>query len=188
MKNFSIFKIKYSLKTHILGTFITLLLLTFVMIMGYSYKENTNANTKLGEALIGKIQEGLIDDVNAKFTETQIFSTFGDQSYNDLEQVSPNNPTLVGLMREILRNYPYIGVVYTGTKNGKFLQMKQITSEDSYHTDPDKKLPVGVKFALRFIDLSAASPTETWFYENENRKIIDKEIAAKISFDCRTQE
>lgn len=188
MKFLFALKSRYNIHTHILGVFVVIMIIKTALTLVYGYSESAEANTKLGEDFTRSVQRSLIQNINTIFKQIQVFSNFGGQAFNSGEEVTPNNMMLVGLMREILRNYPHILFINACSKEGKFLHMHRASSEYSFYSDPDKKIPDDTKYIIRYANHSTGKPTETWIYEDGNRKILAKENITNAEFDCRDQD
>lgn len=186
-ENTSNTRVRYTLQIHILVVYFILSISVFTIIRQFNYRANTKANIELGQFFLKHINNSLIEKINITFSDAQVFSNFGAKTYNHEEEVNKENMVLVGMMMEMLSNYPYLTSVYTGTKSGKFLQVMHINSNDSYRSDKSKMLPARVVFAVRYIDLSLAKATEIWVYEDQNKWIIDKETVVKPTYDHRNR-
>lgn len=179
---------RYTLRAHIIVVFFSLLFLTFFIVVGYSYRSNSDAIISVGKKIITKNQKELSEKINKIFLEAQDFSNICSRLYNSQDEVSIENIVLVESMREVLRNHKRLTLIYTGTKDGRFIQIRRVTSDEFYRGDPEKKLPNGAAFAIRFIDNSISNPKEMWVYEDSSRKILATEKLPAVTFDHRTQQ
>ena len=174
MKYLSSLREKYNLKTHILTSFLAILLLTFFSVFAYSFFENKHANIELGESFVNQSQKNIVERIEAIFTRTQVLAELLGESYNKEEEINPENFIIIGLMQEILNNHSYLTSVYAASKNSRFLEVKKVLPNDCYHTDAEKKLPSNAAFVVRFIDTAQAKPKEIWIYIDQNKKTLDK--------------
>ena len=107
MKYLSSLREKYNLKTHILTSFLAILLLTFFSVFAYSFFENKHANIELGESFVNQSQKNIVERIEAIFTRTQVLAELLGESYNKEEEINPENFIIIGLMQEILNNHSY---------------------------------------------------------------------------------
>ncbi len=188
VKYLSSLREKYNLKTHILTSFLAILLLTFFSVFAYSFFENKHANIELGESFVNQSQKNIVERIEAIFTRTQVLAELLGESYNKEEEINPENFIIIGLMQEILNNHSYLTSVYAASKNSRFLEVKKVLPNDCYHTDAEKKLPSNAAFVVRFIDTAQAKPKEIWIYIDQNKKTLDTETVEKTNFHFKNEE
>jgi hypothetical protein len=53
--------------------------------------------------------------------------------------------------------------------------VKKVSNNDTFYSDPNKKLPPGSAFAIQYIDLSEKSKINKWYYQDNSKKILETE-------------
>lgn len=179
---------KYTFSAYIILIFFSLIVLMFLAISLYGNKKNSDVMVRIGTEITNRVKNITSKVISKTLMEVQNFCTIGAQSYNLEKDVSPDNLPLVGIMRELIRNNPILSVVYTGTKDGRFLQLKKVADDEYYRGDAGKKLPHGSAFAIRFFESAGPNSKEQWRYEGLSRQILGSEELKTSNFDYKNQD
>ncbi len=177
---------RYSLQGFLIIGFLLLSIITDLTIFSYRYMENDKANIIVAESSTKLIHNKIISRIEKEFSNLQFLAGLGEQLYNSEEEVNLDSIVLIGSMREVLRNNPIIKSIVTGTKSGKFLEIKMVKPKDTYRSNFEKNLPSESLFSLRYID-HTSKVKEVWVYENQDQEILDKEFIEDSNYDHRKQ-
>ena len=178
----------YNLQTHIVVVFLVLFLTTFVTIITYTYRENSNTIVNLSENILDRTGDIIIEKIQNNLSLAQLFSYVGDQCINSETEINIENQSILAPMRAMLQNSPFVTSVSAGNKSGDFLKITRVLPERVYHSDQRKRIPSDAKFMIQYISRSSGVKNETCFYENAATKIVGKEIIEKSSYDHRNEK
>ena len=183
-------KINFSFKSRkleidIISSFFTLILVTSLFIIWYTYRNSTQSLLNLSQDLISEVSESVIEKTISPLATAKSLSELGSTLIKDEEDISINNQSLLNYIEHTLRIYPTISNYYIGSNKGRFLQIRRLSDKPTYRADPSRLLPAPAKFALRSIDLSLTHPLESWYYLDNDGKIIESENISKVLYDHR---
>jgi len=160
------------LQVNILIGVVGLLVITVLMILSYSYYQNSKAVLNLSDELIAQINRRVIEQtsnylkpaVELAEMSSQIART-GGLSLHDRDQ-------LESFTVSVLKSYPNFSRFYFGDERGNFLMAKRM---------PDGTI------ATNRIDRTGDSPSEHWYYRNAAGDIVDSSESDTVKYDPRTR-
>lgn len=178
-----------SLTFDIILSFFILLSTMCVATAWYAYQNNSKALLALSEDLISETGRSSIEVTLNYLNTVKISSQISSELVQSEQDISPDNKTLIAYMRTTLSLYPFMSSIYIGAQNGNFLQIRNLPNDATFRGDPTQLLPGGTRFALRFISTGPdGTRDESWYYTDEDGKVLDKEVIPRIMFDHRTRD
>lgn len=179
--------IQRKIQIDIVTVFILLLTASTCIILFYTYKKNYDNILDLSETIVGQVNQALVEKVNDFVVPTQILVEETKGLITKPEEITPSNLPLISYLINSLSVNQMLYSINIATSDGKFLSVINLTRAGfyTYFSEPTKPLPPGSKHAIRWIDLNAASPTETWQYLDTDGTVIASE-KIEPSYDART--
>ncbi len=167
------------IKIDIITVFIALLTVTVSFIVVYSYNQSVKAVLKLSKELMAQISSDVIHQTTDMFAQARALSLTGASLTRSPTEINLDNQDLCSYLLSIPRYVPFIDNAYIATANGSMLESVHLR-RSFYFSDPSKPLPIGSKFALRFINLNNNPATELWIYKDNEGKTVGEETIPPI--------
>ncbi len=168
--NSSRFQIRRSLQVNILIAFATLLVITVLIIISYTYRQNTTAVLTLSDDLIQQVTNNVIERTTNYLAPASLMAQTSAQIPGIAELPLVDNEELETYGKEILNQYPQLSGFFIGSEQGDFLFTKR---------DTDGSIDTQV------IDRSLETPTRTWTYLDVNGNIETVEVTTDFTYDPR---
>ncbi len=162
--------IKRTLQVNILVAFTTLLITTVLIIVTYTYQQNTAAVLTLADDLIDQINNNVLERTTNYLAPAAQMAQTSAQIPDISGQSLVNNEELQEYGEEVIRQYPQLSGFFIGNKNGDFVFTKR---------DTDGSVDIQV------IDRSLEIPERTWTYRNITGSIESVETTTDFTYDPR---
>ena len=162
--------VKRTLQMNILVTFATLLVVTVLIIIGYTYRQNSNAILRLSQDLIDQVSETVIERTSNHLLPAAVMAQVSAHipAVDTLSLV--NNQELEAYGMEVLRLYPQLAGFFIGNQQGEFLFTKRF---------PESGI------GTQFIDRSGDQPLRTWIYRDVAGNVTQVEQTTDFDYDPR---
>ena len=166
-----LFSIPRTLQVSILIAFATLMVMTVLIIVTYTYQQNSRAVLALADDLIDQVNSNVIErTANYLSPASQVART--SARLPDLQpQTLANNPELVAYGTEIVFQYPQLSGFFIGNENGDFVFTKRDAADGS------------VDFQV--IDRALDPPLRTWTYRDVAGVVESVEETTDFTYDPR---
>lgn len=162
--------IKRTLQVDILIALVTLLVTTVLIIVTYTYQQNSRAVLALADDLINQINNNVIERTGSFLSPAAQMAQTSAQIPDIASQSLVNNDSLEQYGTEIIQQYPQLSGFFIGNEQGDFIFTKR---------DVDGSVDVQV------IDRSLPTPERTWTYRDENGRIESTETTTDFTYDPR---
>lgn len=162
--------IKRTLQVNILLAFATLLVITVLIIVTYTYQQNTTAVLRLADDLINQVNSNVIERTSNFLAPAAQMAQTSAQLPNLTSQSLVNNPELADYGEEILNQHPHLAGFFIGNAAGDFIFTKR---------DGDGSIDV------QTIDRSLSPPVRTWEYRDVDGLIETVETTSDFDYDPR---
>lgn len=175
------------LQFYILTVFLSLICLSSVFIITFTYKKTYKAILDHSKGTIQKLSTIISERVKCLSQDMEQLTATGTGLFSNLQNFSLENKELDQFMLNILKYYPETYAFFAGDEKGRFIQAIRIALGNTTHfiSDPSKPLPENSEFALRFVDRSVQPPVEQWVYKNAGFETTGSETIANSTFDAR---
>ena len=162
--------IRRSLQINILVAFAVLLIITVLVIIGYTYRQNSLALLQLSDDLVDQVTETLIERTTNYLSPAAIMAQISAEipAVETLSLV--DNQELEQYGMEVLDQYPQLAAFFIGNEQGDFLFVKRF---------PDHSI------GTQIIDRSANPPLRTWSYRNVKGEVTEVEETTDFTYDPR---
>lgn len=178
-----------TLKIDILTLFISLTILTFVVVICYSYLRNYHAILNFSKGTMERNSAIIIERI--KNTEGDAEQILHNTSGLLLEKQIPSveDPDLQIFMLNVLRLYSDISSLYLAFDSGDLISVQTINSSIQTHflSAPEKPLPANAIFTVQIINTKRQAHPEIWYYLDSNLKVIASEELTHTSLDVKTR-
>jgi adenylate cyclase len=160
------------LRVDILTAFVSLLVITVLIIVLYTYEKSAKAVFRLSDDIINKVKEMVIrqttDFLAPASTLADLNSLVASRSGFSL----PENEELESYGIEIIKAYPQFAMVDMADEKGNFLM--------------PKRMPDGT-IATKIINRNVVPPTVTWKYRNNRGEVIESKSSHEVDYDPRAR-
>ena len=170
----------HSLRVNILTAFLTLLIITSLAIIFYSYQKNSEMIIRFARNEMEIVSDLVVTKTMTFLDDAQGASKLGSSLVNRLSGVSLQNRNLINYMFATIRHYPYFLNYYVGTVDGTFLMITRLATSDIHP-------PKGSRYQIRFIDPQNPEDKETWIYLDADGKELGIVYHEKTGYDPRTR-
>lgn len=173
------------LQLHILTLFLTLLLVSVICIIAFSYLRNEKSILNFSKVTIEMVNQNIQQQLTSNLIDLQQLPKLTQSLISDYHDITLENKDLTFFMLTALKTYPRLHAFFIATPDGNFIVAAdlQMMGRNHYITDPTKPLPEGTEFALRNIDYPKKK--ETWRYMDASFKNLGEE-SLQTDFDPRT--
>ncbi len=165
-----LFNIKRSLQINILIAFTALLITTVLIIVTYTYQQNSRAVLNLANDLINQVNLNVIERTSNFLAPAAQMAQTSAQLPNIDSESLVNNEDLEQYGKEILAQHPQLSGFFIGNEQGDFIFTKR---------DVDGSIDVQV------IDRSLDPPERTWTYRDLAGEIESVETTTDFTYDPR---
>ena len=166
------FQIKRSLQVNILVAFATLLIITVLVIIGYTYQQNSAAILQLSDELLSQVTETVMETTTNYLNPAAAMAQASAQIPN-IEALSlVENEDLESYGMRILEMHPQLAGFFIGNEQGDFLFTKRF---------PDGSI------GTQTIDRAAEPPLRTWVYRDIEGAVTDVEKTEEFTYDPRAR-
>ncbi|MCA9971939.1 MAG: hypothetical protein KC425_17065 [Anaerolineales bacterium] len=164
------FRFYRTLQVNILVAFAALLILTVLVIVSYTYRQNSAAILQLSRNLIAQVTETVIERTGNHLLPASVMAQASGQipAVDTLALV--DNADLESYGMEILRLYPQLAGFFIGNEQGEFLFTKRF---------PDGS--IGTQVINRGVD----PPVRTWTYRDTAGRVSSVETTTDFTYDPR---
>ncbi|MCB8967188.1 MAG: adenylate/guanylate cyclase domain-containing protein [Ardenticatenaceae bacterium] len=159
-----------TLQVNILVAFATLLIITVIIIVGYTYQQNSQAILNLSRDLIAQVTETVIERTSNHLLPAAVMAQTSAQIPAVETMSLVQNVELEAYGMEILNLYPQLSGFYIGNEQGEFLFTKRF---------PDGSI------GTQIIDRSGDQPVRTWTYRDEAGNVTNVEVTTEFTYDPR---
>jgi adenylate cyclase len=181
---------KRQLRFDVLSSFFALQIITATSIIFYMDSANKETLIDFSDKMMEDLSDTKIDSINNHFKGVQNSVALGSYLIRHPEDVDISNKKLVEYMIGTVRQYPYLESMFIGIDSGRFMQVKLLGEGATYRSLTTKLLPKNATIAVRVIERNEATKDETWYYLNQEGKILEQEKLPdfEITFDHRVRE
>lgn len=178
-----------TLRASILTLFLSLTIIAFAAVITFTYtkdyKQILISAKEVAQRVNSLILEKFTDIAKASERVTQVTSGF----FFDLGPITVENKELMSYMLNIVKYDPYYSNFYIGMADGSFLGALNLatSSQTTFIGDASKILPPQVAFAVRYVNCSIPTATDTWYYLNDKFEIVDQETLPEVIFNSLTR-
>jgi adenylate cyclase len=166
----SFLRIGRTLQVNILIAFTTLLIITVLIVIGYTYQQNSLAVLQLSDDLIDQVTETVIEKTTNYLAPAAVMAR-ASAEIPAVETISlVDNQELESYGMEILNLYPQLAGFFIGNEQGDFLFTKRF---------PDTSIGTQV------IDRAANPAFRTWTYRDLEGHITEVETTVDFTYDPR---
>lgn len=159
-----------TLQLTILTAFASLLAITVLIIIGYTYRQNTTAVLLLSEQLITQATETVIERTINHLSPAALVAQTSANIPNIENANITTNPKLEAYGMEVLRIYPQLAGFFIGNEEGDFLFTKRF---------PDGSI------GTQIIERNGITNTRTWTYRDVDGNITEVEVTPAVEYDPR---
>lgn len=161
-----------TLQITILVAFASLLVATVLIIIGYTYRQNTTAVLNISEQLINQATDTVMERTSSHLSPAALLA----QTSANLPALDPANITtnaeLEAYGMELLRLYPQLAGFFIGNAEGDFLFTKRF---------PDGGI------GTQIIERNGISSTRTWTYRDPEDNVTSVEVTPGEEYDPRSR-
>ena len=156
-------RFKRSLQINILIAFATLLIVTVLIIVSYTYRQNSAAVLDFSDVLVGKVTEAVIEKTT-NYLDPAAFMARSSANIPGIEAMSlVASPAPEQYGMQILEMHPQIAGFFVGNEQGDFIFAKRF---------PDGSI------GTQIIDRSQNPATRTWTYRDPAGAVTDVEMTS----------
>ncbi len=159
-----------TLQITILVAFASLLVATVLIIIGYTYRQNTTAVLNISEQLINQATDTVMERTTSHLSPAALLA----QTSANIPNLNPANITtneeLEAYGMELLRLYPQLSGFFIGNEEGDFLFTKRF---------PDSSI------GTQIIERNGISSTRTWTYRDPDDNVTEVEVTPGVDYDPR---
>ena len=166
-----LFAFKRTLQVNILLAFATLLVTTVLIIVTYTYQQNTQAVLMLADNLIDQVNNNVIERTSNFLAPAAQTAQTSAQIPRIASQSLVNNSDLETYGAEIIRQYPQLSGFFIGNEAGDFIFTKRDGSDGSVD--------------IQVIDRSLEVPERTWTYYDAAGQVESVELITDFTYDPR---
>jgi adenylate cyclase len=182
---FSFFKRR--LQFDILVEFFSLLMVTTVSIMWYTYHNDSKAAVRLSDDFISQISTSTVDMNTSYLAQAQNAAEISSKFILSEADVHLENRPLIDYMITTLKLHPFMYAVYAATEKGDFLEVLRTPEKSFYRTETSKTLPPSVKYSARYIRRSQAPEIDLWQHLDKDGNVQDTERLSVLRYDHRVR-
>ena len=182
---FSFFKRR--LQFDILVEFFSLLMVTTVSIMWYTYHNDSKAAVRLSDDFISQISTSTVDMNTSYLAQAQNAAEISSKFILSEADVHLENRPLIDYMITTLKIHPFMYAVYAATERGDFLEVLRTPEKSFYRTETSKTLPPSVKYSVRYIRRSQAPEIDLWQHLDQDGHVQDTERLSVLRYDHRVR-
>jgi len=179
-----------TLKIDILTVFLSIIIISFSLVIFYSYYKNYNSVMIFSRGVMERNSHVILDRIN--ILAIKIEDTLQDTSalFLATEKLSIENDELVNFMLDILKFNENISSYFLGMeKTGDLIQVSNIrlTTQTHYISDSSKILPQNAVYSVKIIDHSDKISPEIIIYKDINFKTLFEEKLPKTDMDVHAR-
>ena len=178
------------LRVDILTIFISLFLCTVIGIIYYSHKNSSEAILKVGNELIDRTNESIIEDLDHFLRPTPFINIASFLLGDEYLQIS-DMESLSAFMHIILDSYPQLTNVYLADMNGNMFIENHVKDEPlEQQVIPfitGRVIPPNTHYLSEIIVHTTAGTSLTLNYKNEAGLPVKSEQDTHFSYDPRTR-
>ncbi len=150
--------------------FASLLIITVLIIIGYTYRQNTTAVLQLSDQLITQATDTVIERTSNYLSPAALIAQTSANIPHIQEADITNNPELEAYGIEVLNIYPQLAGFFIGNEEGDFLFTKRF---------PDGSI------GTQIIERNGITNTRTWTYRDVDGRITEVETTPGVEYDPR---
>ena len=169
-KLFNPLQVRRTLQVNILVAFATLLIITVLVIVGYTYQQNSTAILDLSADLISQVTETVSEKTINHLAPAALMAQASARIPEADQVVLVDNRELEQYGMEVLNLYPQLAGFFIGNAQGDFLFVKRF---------PDGSLGTQV------IDRALVPPLRTWTYRDTTGAVTEIELTENPEYDPR---
>lgn len=163
--------IKLTLQVNILIAFVSLLIATVLIIVTYTYQQNSKAVLALADSLIEQVTLNVQQRTTSYLTPAVHMAKIGAHLPEVETTMLLKNPDLEQYGTEVIKQYPQLSGFFIGNEEGDFIFTKRDQKDGSVD--------------VQVIDRTIEIPTRTWTYRDPNEQIESIETTTEFSYDPR---
>lgn len=175
---------KRSFRVSILTLFLSLFLVSFTLILTFTYTKDYKEMLFLSNSIADELARHLryhffVISSDAEET-TQISTAF----FPTIGPLTVENPILRSYFLNKLVRDPYFANLYIGFPNGDLVEALNIynPSDHTFFLDPTRALPENISYGLRFVNRQVDPPVDIFEYIDRNLTTVAKEVIPHTSF------
>lgn len=178
-------RFKYrKIQVDITTLFLSLLILSSGVIIGYGYKDISGIVLRLSRNVIESISEKVsivLDDVLKDFQRvTAITASLVSGEVESSSELY--NEKLVSYLQTVLEENPNMDAAFIGLQDGNFLGIQRVYENATYRADPSKPLPTEVRYSSLLVN----GTDWVWSYLDAQGNVLGEERTPP-AFDVTTR-
>ncbi len=166
-----------TLKIDIVTLFTTLNIITFTVIIIYSYLINYRAILVDSKGMMERNSTSIISRI--KNIEDRALEVLEDTSglFIDTQNITVNNSHLIPFMLNVLKFNQNLTAFFIGFNNGDMLLAGNIklSEQKNYLSEPEKPLPEGTAYRVWYVEPANTQNPQSFIYKDLNFNSIGKE-------------
>ncbi|HEY4832263.1 MAG TPA: cache domain-containing protein, partial [Waddliaceae bacterium] len=176
------------LNLHILTLFLSLLIISSVITLTFSYIKNAQSIFEFSKGTIERVGSTIEEKILCLVNDLEQMPELAAGLLSGYKHITLDNLALTNFMLTAVKAYPNLHAFFVGTPQGDFIEAADLTmiTHTHYLFDPSVTLPKGISYALREIDQTKQPPLETWYYMDVSFKTLSQE-SFPSKFDPRTR-
>ena len=169
-RRFPLFRVSRTLQVNILVAFALLLVITVLVIVGYTYRQNSTAVLNLSDDLINQVTETVLEKTNNYLSPAAIMVQASATIPAMDELALVDNAELEAYGMKVLDLYPQLSGFFIGSEQGDFLFTKRFA---------------GSGIGTEVIDRSLTVPALTWTYRDVAGNVTEVKKTEDFDYDPR---
>lgn len=173
------------LRTDITTVFLSLLALSSIAIILFTYLRNYAGTQEIANALVQELDRGVVEKIRDTLKNTQTVASLSEKIVLKNSEVTPDNQGLIQYFIHALQIEPSVYSMIVASSDDNYMSVQNISLSQTrtYHLNPSKSLPQGTKYAIRYIHRSSPPFIESWKYLDTDLNILDAIEAPYPTYD-----
>lgn len=176
------------LKINILTLFLSLLFLTALTIVSFTYYKNYKSITRFADETIELASSTIVENVKSLFVSTKELVESSTGWFVIPEDLSWKRPEMPSYLLSVIHYHSRIPFFYVATAQGDYVEAGNLNLSVQTHffSDPTKPLPKEAVYTMQFFERGGKEKAdETVYYYNKDLAVIAKETLALQEYDPR---
>lgn len=176
-----------TLRISILTIFLSLISISFVLVMTFTYVKNYLAILNFSKSVASRVSSIVLEKFKDFAEDSDRVTKVATGFYNELVPISLHNPIVTSFILNVLKYHQSFSNFYIGLPDGNFLGAFRIShsAQTNFITESNQPLPEGTVYSLRYIEHTAQIPTDHTQYLDANLHVIGSEDVPNVSYDAR---
>ena len=176
----------HGMQIHILTLFLSLLLISTICIIGFSYFKIQQAILQFSKGTVERVAENVEEKILCNLNDIAQMPKLADNMIFHYHDFSYQNKSLIEFMLDAVKIYPNLHALFAGNPKGDFLEVidRFTIAQKHYLSDSSKPLPKKLAYAIKQVNNNDNSPKETWIYMDDAFNVLEQETIPS-DFDPR---